>query len=504
MFFLSLGCSILASYGDYGTDTVFMTGAGSRADAMAGAFTAASDDLSAIHYNPAGLVNLKKQEISILYYPLYESMHFSSAAYGQAILNLGVIGASVSWFSAGTIQGYAADEAETYEFGSEQYKAVFSYARKITEVFSAGANLDIYYFNISRYNYAGFGLDIGVMYEPFSFLRAGLMARNIITPVFQMQTEKETVPRLYTLGLAAKHSAAGFKFMAAYDVSAGEKEGFKDRIGIEIKWEDTAAVRAGYGGGELTLGAGLSLYDIRLDYAYTGNRDFGRMDRFTLSYSFGMTLEEQRLQRRRIIYNEVRKIVDEKLKVKMKEEADIRYGSAYAYYQNGEYEKALAETEKALEWKRDHEQALKMKKTIENILKAKLRSGTARGLTGAAAAYVSAGIELYEKMKYDEAIKQFELALKTAPGNREIKALILKADKAMKDPQSGARLTPAQREQADRMYYMAVNAYTSGDLKGAVEIWKKVLAVDPEDVKTIRDMKKAQAELEELAKRGIE
>jgi cytochrome c-type biogenesis protein CcmH/NrfG len=61
-----------------------------------------------------------------------------------------------------------------------------------------------------------------------------------------------------------------------------------------------------------------------------------------------------------------------------------------------------------------------------------------------------------------------------------------------------------QKELADRMYYIAVNSYTSGDLKGAIEMWKKVLAIDPEDVKTLRDLRKAQTELEELSRRGIE
>ncbi|HDQ26529.1 MAG TPA: PorV/PorQ family protein [bacterium] len=499
-----LHSAVFAAGGDYGTDTVFMAGAGSRPDAMGGAFTAVADDLSAMHYNPAGLVNIKKQELSLLYYPLYESMSYGSAAYGQAILDFGTIGASLFRFTAGDIQGYDADENKTSVFGSEQYKAILSYAKKIRRGLSAGANLDIYYFNISRFNYAGFGADAGLLYEPFSFLRLGLMARNIITPVFSMQYDTETLPRLYTLGLLVKHSAAGYRFMAACDISAGESEGFKYRAGIEISRADTAAVRAGYGNGEITFGAGLSLYDIRFDYAYVSNRYFGRMDRFTLSYAFGMTVEEQRAQRRRLIYNEVRKIVDEKIRIKIREEADARYNRAYHHFRNGRHEEALAEIHKALEWKRDHEQSLKMKKVLEDALKEKLRSGVKAGITGASGRYVSAGIELYEKMQYDEAIKQWEQALKITPGDKAVRSLILKAQNAMKSASKRAQLTKEERDMADRMYYIAVNSYTSGDLKGAVELWKKVLAIDPDDIKTLRNLQKAQAELEELAKRGIE
>jgi len=490
--------------GDFGTDGIFMTGAGSRPDGMAGAFTAVADDLSAIHYNPAGLVNIKKQEISLLYYPLYESASYGSAAYGQALLNFGTIAAAFLRFSADNIEGYDQSGSPTSTFGSEQYKMTFSYGRNITGGLSAGANISIYYSKMSRFNYAGFGADIGILYAPFPFLSAGLMARNIITPAFSMQSVTEAIPRTYTIGLMARHRIEEFEFKAAYDASAGEKEGFKYRTGLEIEWAGTAALRAGYCDGEFTFGAGLALYDAGFDYAYVSNSHFGRMDRFTVSYAFGMTIEEQRKEWRRSIYNEVRKIVDEKIRIKIEEEAKALYSLAYAHYQNGEYEEALAKVEKSLEWKRDHEPSVKMKKILEDKLKDALSSGAGLGLSGVNDAYVTDGIEFYEKMQYDEAIKQWKQALKSRPGNKAIRSLILKARKAMESAPKRQQVPKEQKDLADRMYYIAVNSYTSGDLKGAIEMWKKVLEIDPEDVKTQRDLRKAQAEIEELSRRGIE
>jgi tetratricopeptide (TPR) repeat protein len=493
-----------AAPGDYGSESVFMTGAGSRPDGMGGAFTAVADDLSAIYYNPAGLVNLKKQEIVLLYYPLYESASYSSAAYGQPLLNFGTIGASFFRFSADNMDGYDQAGNFTSVFGSEQYKMTLSYGRNIAEGLSAGANISVYYSKMDRFNYAGFGADLGVLYSPFSFLSAGLMIRNVITPAFSMQSVTEMVPRTYTLGLLARHQIADFEFKAAFDASVGEKEGFKDRAGIEIKWSGIASARAGYTDGEFTFGAGLALYNTEFDYAYVSNNNFGRMDRFTVSYAFGMTIEEQRAQWRRSIYNEVRKIVDEKVRIKILEEVQALYSLAYAHYQTAEYEEALAEVEKALEWKRDHEPSLKMKKILEDKLNEKLSNSAGFGLSGVKDAYVIAGIEFYEKMQYDEAIKQWELALKGRPGNKAIKSLILTASKAMESAHKRHQVPKEQKDIADRMYYIAVNSYTSGDLKGAIEMWKKVLAIDPEDVKTLRDLRKAQAELEELSRRGIE
>jgi tetratricopeptide (TPR) repeat protein len=319
-----------------------------------------------------------------------------------------------------------------------------------------------------------------------------------------MQSVTETLGRTYTLGVLAKHKYADFEFKAAYDISAGEKEGFKDRFGIEIKWAGITGVRAGYTDGEFTFGAGLYLYDIKFDYAFVSNGSFGRMDRYTLSYAFGMTLEEQKAHRRRSIYAEVRRIVEERLKIKLKEEAEAYYRRAYAYYLRNEFEDALTEAEKSLEWKKDYEPSLKMKKILEEKLKEKIKSGEGTDYSGDTDAYISAGIELYEKKQYDEAVKQWENALKRRPGNKALRSLIAKAKKDMESGSGKVRLTREQKEASDKMYYLAVNSYTEGDLKGAVEMWKKVLAINPDDVKSLRDLRKTQAELEELKRRGIE
>ena len=58
------------------------------------------------------------------------------------------------------------------------------------------------------------------------------------------------------------------------------------------------------------------------------------------------------------------------------------YRLAYAHYQNGEYGEALAEVEKSLEWKRDYEPSLIMKKILEDKLKEKLISSAGAGLSG--------------------------------------------------------------------------------------------------------------------------
>ena len=69
--FLLLCVGVLATAGAQGPSTLNVSGAGARAAAMGGAFTAIADDATAAFYNPAGLCQLKRMEVTgVGYYSL--------------------------------------------------------------------------------------------------------------------------------------------------------------------------------------------------------------------------------------------------------------------------------------------------------------------------------------------------------------------------------------------------------------------------------------------------
>jgi tetratricopeptide (TPR) repeat protein len=485
--------------GDYGTAPLFEAGAGARPAAMGNAFTAVADDASAIYYNPAGLSFIKAQELSLLYYQLYEGALYSSAAYAQTLLDFGTLGAAFYLYSAGAIEGYDSDDKQTGDFDFWEYKAVVSYAANIGKDLRLGAAINVINSAMGEGSSMGIGADAGVMYEPFDILRLGFTVRNLLRPVQSLGGENEGMPQVYTLGILLKQAFGQVKVNVSGDFSAGESENFRAKAGLELVIYESLNLRAGYDSGRYSFGAGLDLFNMRADYAYIADGYLESLQRMGISYRFGMSLDEQEKRKKSEIMNQVRKIVEERLKSKEKENAKKHYAAAYEYYKKGDYENALNEANRALEWREDTNEAIIMKNTIAKV-------------------YFGEGVKQYKAGSYISALENFRAALAANPSMDEVKGYIAdigsksgikqdaKADLYGRRPGSGragSAVSAAQAEAVKKLYYEGINAYTAGDVEKAAAVWEQALKIDPSDVKSARGVEKARMELEEYKKRGL-
>lgn len=504
IFFISLFfINSFAFDGDYGTESIFMTGFGARPDAMGGAYSALSDDLSSILYNPAGIGFINKQSIYLLYYPLYENTGYSAAAYCFPVLDFGNIAGAFVKFSSGYIQGYDIYDKENSQISVDEYKLNVTYARNIGNNIFAGIGVNIFTFNISDFTATGFGADIGFLYEPFSFVRMAFVLHNFIKPNFSMMETKEGLPQRYTIGLLGKYTINNFIFYITSDFFTGENQNFKYKLGVEINWMKIFSVRAGFDDGYITSGGGISLFDMNIDYACILNDFLGPLHRFSFSYNFGMTLTEQREENKKAILREVKKLVEERFNKKVKEKANEYYKKSYAAYNRGDYETALIEAQRAIEWDETNQNALKMKNFLEKRLKEEFYKETKTSKMIEDNPHITAGISYYIKKQYYRALQELEMALKENEDNKIVLLYINKVKEKIQKQDKKIIKTLEEQEQLDKMYYLGINAYTEGDIEKAILLWEKILKMDPENVKVLRNLEKAQAELEELKKRGI-
>ncbi|MBN1596301.1 tetratricopeptide repeat protein [candidate division FCPU426 bacterium] len=226
----------------------------------------------------------------------------------------------------------------------------------------------------------------------------------------------------------------------------------------------------------------------------------------------------------------------EKVKLQQKEKDAIKTAQAMDSLQRGTNVKsALMDLKTTL--KKDPSNIV-AKKMVNKVQKEQ-QSGTERNYRK--------GIELYSKGKLREAIAFLERALEMDPKDQGIKNLLYKARTQLRenvkalmargielanagripeakekfneililDPENAeaneyltkftgkvAQVT-VSKEEIKKLYYDGVSLYLDGQNRRAIEVWKKILILDPENQEAKSSITKAEMELKEMEKRGI-
>lgn len=114
-------------------------------------------------------------------------------------------------------------------------------------------------------------------------------------------------------------------------------------------------------------------------------------------------------------------------------------------------------------------------------------------------ALMARGIELQNSNRGGEAKEKFAEVLKLDPDNQEAQERMNKSAGI-----GGAGVKTANKETIKKLYYDGVSLYLDGQNRKAIEVWQKILAMDPENAEAKSSIVKAEMELKEMEKRGIQ
>src|ERR1700730_6994694 len=96
---------LASSVGGTSGSEVLSIPVGARAIGMGEAYTAQADDVSSLYWNPAGLAILNQSQASFMYNQNIQDVTYSHLAVATPLEN-GGLGASLSYLSFGTINGF--------------------------------------------------------------------------------------------------------------------------------------------------------------------------------------------------------------------------------------------------------------------------------------------------------------------------------------------------------------------------------------------------------------
>jgi hypothetical protein len=291
--------------------------ASARHAAMAGAFTAiAHENAEAVFGNPAALVDVENISISLGKVNWIADIGYQSGVVAKKFGDIGVLGISIASVDMGEmdetinveIPGEDRTEAKITgnTFTAGDIAVGLSYAKKITDQLSIGANVRYIREDIADVNMSNISIDFGtIYYTGFRSLRIAMVARNWGPDVnlvgwsedYQAEAVDIRMPLDFRLGAAIdffdEEDSPHFLSVALEGTHPNDGAE-KINLGTEYTYENLVYLRMGYRFNydeeSITFGGGLSYsinnYTASIDYAYI---DFGRLEEvhmFTLNFSF--------------------------------------------------------------------------------------------------------------------------------------------------------------------------------------------------------------------------
>ncbi len=274
-----------------------ITGVGARALGMGGAFVTVADDSNAIYYNPAGLVQVLRPEVSGM---------------GAALLNGKQFLGNLSYvqpFSDQLVWGIATTQLfqmEGKKHKERVYYGCFAAPLAVDKTLSVGLNIKFYTVDSSLLPDArgkGLGVDMGFLYHiPLNFrygkqLNLGLAAEDLDTNLHLEMGTRQRIPTRVRGGFSYEFTddiLTAFEMESFDDPSTATSNHTRLDTGIE-GWffEDRLGIRTGYRGfqtldGRFTAGISYRSRSWGIDYAFIGHPQFlGSSHRISANWRFG-------------------------------------------------------------------------------------------------------------------------------------------------------------------------------------------------------------------------
>ena len=437
-------------------DFLFL-GSGARAQGMGGSFVGISDDVSALYWNPAGLVQLEKSVLSVYSSTFRENKTYNNLmfAYPTKIGAFGIISMGLS-------------PKESKNSDEDRYNSTYlSYGTNIYGGVSAGLTYKTVGYRNFDYISTDKTYDISFFYAPregkLENYRFGLIFQNITNPNLSTSTStaKENLGYGYRLGVGYSVPKELIKkiddrLIISSDLEYNASKNFILHLGSEYSIEGkrhSISFRTGYDGYGLTYGAGFRYKNFSFDFGNSSSLEVLN-SHFGLTLQFGLTSKELKDKQKRQIESEMRK-----------KSMDC-YKKGEEFLRGEKYEQAIVEFSKAFFYD-PHNTTIQTKFDMaEEKLKLQQRERKIEE-------YMSKGLEYYRAEKYSESFEQFKLVLQYDPFNIVAKRYINDISNIL-----AARVTVSDKA---KDYLKSVYQVLIDDnYELAISGWKKVLEVSPD------------------------
>jgi hypothetical protein len=273
---------------------------GARAAGLGGAYSAVAEEASAIHWNPAGLVQIPKLSAVFMRSQYIDDISYQYAAYAHRISYDSVLGFSALMTDIGAIQRTDLSGNVEGSFTPQDQVLTASYGKAILEFSDRDMDVAIgvsaKYIRSKVFHTAeSYAADLGVMTYNFGDVpyRLALTASNMGGGL-RFDKESNPLPLTFRMGAAVspfrntlvsadvvfpKQNEPNYLLGGELALTPNDLTRLAVRGGVDLR-----QMRDGLGG--VSAGFGATLHFFTLDYAFTPMGELGVTHRFSLTFDF--------------------------------------------------------------------------------------------------------------------------------------------------------------------------------------------------------------------------
>lgn len=263
-------------------------GVGAKGMGMGDAFIGASDDVSSIYWNPAGLIRTQDREFILTHNEWLEDTNYEFIGYSQALKN-GKLGVGLTYFGYGNLIGRDEDDRLTGNFTAYDMTLFITYAKELKNLL-IGETLKVIHQKNESKEANGVAMDLGFQYnlpQTGNIILSGVIAN--IGPDMKFISQNYKLPLTFKTGLCWNFLPLLFSnnLRITADLIKSIDDNIQFNIGGEYKLENIF-LRVGYNGlkKEMTSGLGFILNSYQIDYAYIPFENLGNFHVFSFMRKF--------------------------------------------------------------------------------------------------------------------------------------------------------------------------------------------------------------------------
>jgi len=294
LFYVSLPRNSIAQLSGY---ELLKTDISARASGMSGAFVGVTGDLHALFYNPAGLIGIQNQSLSLTFLDHVLDIKTGSVVFAAPRGIDSKIAFGANYINYGSFEGRDENGIPTSSFDAQDVVFVGGFAKEYSASLFYGLSGEVLYSKIGEFSSTLIGFGGGVIYTiPKQSLTLGLSINNVGFVTSAFIDTKDDVPTVikggFTKRLAHLPLLISFEYRQFLDgefkiVGGGEftiAEFLKGRLGYNSFGTDQ---KIGDEGGDFagaSFGFGFNWRKYLIDYSFSSFGVIGNLQRFTFSW----------------------------------------------------------------------------------------------------------------------------------------------------------------------------------------------------------------------------